>query len=592
MNNIAVCFSSDSAYVKHMAASMASVLKNKNEDEFIKFYIIDGGITEDDKKKLSFFTENFSCSINYVKPDMEKLKNCITFKGDYISLATYYRLLIPEMINEDRIIYLDCDIIVRKSLKSLYEQDFEDNLVIGVEDVSKDAHSKRLNIDKYINAGVLLLNNKALKEGNYVNTMFNWLSNNLDIMECHDQDIINASLKGKIKYTDKKYDAQVQHSGKNEFEKITDPYIIHFISPQKPWTLWKPINYTKWEKEYHNAIKDTPFEIYSKDYKLKSKLILPLRFLYPSGIIKDIIRQVFSIRNSDDRSHKIITILGFKIKFKKKKRINEDKKKLLCHLHLYYSNQLDYFLEKLKNINGVDYDLFVTMPKYNKEVEDKILAFKSNSKILTGENRGYDVWPFIKIIKNVDLEKYDYVLKLHTKNHDRKGKFSWRNKAVDALIKDKRRFKNNIKRLKRKDIGLIASGKYIFKAEGDQPENNDMLFNEMKRIGFELKSLKYAAGTMFLAKSEIFKFLKRDDINETMFEIGGKSHTCGTYAHVYERLFSFSCYQLNYKIYGIIDGMFFKDIYQKIFAIKNSYDRTHKVITILGLKIKFKRSKK
>ena len=55
---------------------------------------------------------------------MEELKNCCTYKGDYISLATYYRLLIPELIpNEDRILYLDCDIIVRKSLSDLYNRD-------------------------------------------------------------------------------------------------------------------------------------------------------------------------------------------------------------------------------------------------------------------------------------------------------------------------------------------------------------------------------------------------------------------------------------------------------------------------------------
>ena len=309
MYDISVCFSSDSNYVRHMAACMASILKNKNEDEFIKFHIIDGGITDTDKLNLHFFEENFACWINYVKPDLDKLKNCMTFKGDYISLATYYRLLIPEIISDNKVIYLDCDIIVRKSLRELFEQDFKGNLVLGVQDVSYEAHSKRLGIQKYINAGVLLMNNKALKEGGYVSLMFNWMEENKNKIECHDQDIINAALTGKTDYIDDKFGCQVKFNNKNRFEKMKDPSIIHFISPKKPWILWKPVNYTHWESEYYDAIKGTPFEKFADDYKLKSKLILPFRIFYPSGVLKDILRRLFSIRNTDDRSHKVINFL-------------------------------------------------------------------------------------------------------------------------------------------------------------------------------------------------------------------------------------------------------------------------------------------
>ena len=52
MNNIAVCLSSDNNYVQHLGAAISSVLKNKNKDEFINVYIIDGGIEAENIEKL------------------------------------------------------------------------------------------------------------------------------------------------------------------------------------------------------------------------------------------------------------------------------------------------------------------------------------------------------------------------------------------------------------------------------------------------------------------------------------------------------------------------------------------------------------
>ena len=200
---IAICFGCDNKYVQHMAATMSSILKNKHEEEYIKFYVIDGGISAANKRKLAYFEKKYTCNITYVKPDLEKLKNCNTFKGDYISIAAYYRLLIPELIpNEDRVLYLDCDIIVRKPLSDLFYKHFENNLVLGVVDVSLKEHSKRLNVEKYINSGVLLLNCKKMREENSVEKIIDWINNNQDKIECHDQDVINAVFAGKVDYVE------------------------------------------------------------------------------------------------------------------------------------------------------------------------------------------------------------------------------------------------------------------------------------------------------------------------------------------------------------------------------------------------------
>lgn len=323
MNKIAVCFGCDNNYVQHMAATISSILKHKTENEYIKFYILDGGITKQNKKKLEFFTNNYNCEISYIKPDMEKLKNCNTYKGDYISLATYYRLFIPELIpQEDKVLYLDCDIIVRKPLSNLYNKDFEENTILGVVDVAVKEHSKRLNLKKYINAGVILFNSKVMRNENSDEKIINWINKNNDKIECHDQDVINAVFNEKIKYIEDIWNAQVKKEHDTRFSSIEDPSILHFISPKKPWVFWKPLNVTHWSKEYFEALKGTPWEGFIRTYTIRAFITLPFRIFYPMGIGRKFIRWIFSIRNTDDRQYKILTFFGAKWQYKKKRIIN------------------------------------------------------------------------------------------------------------------------------------------------------------------------------------------------------------------------------------------------------------------------------
>ena len=319
MNSIAVCLSSDNNYVQHLAATISSILKNKNNEDFINIYILDGGINEENRAKLLSFQKKYDCKIEFLKPDFEKLKNCSTYNSSYITLAAYNRLLIPDIIqNEDRIIYLDCDIIVRKSLIELFNSNFNNNLILGFLDVGNASGAERLNLPLYINSGVLLFNSKQMREENTVAKFFDFIQNDKNTIQNHDQDIINCVCKNRIGIIENSYNTQVIYNNNNDFEKIKDPTILHFISPKKPWILYKPLNYTHWEKEYFNSLKDTPWENFVKYYNNKKKLYFLANLFYPTGRTKNLLRSIFSVKNTPDRTHKIITILGIKIKKKYK----------------------------------------------------------------------------------------------------------------------------------------------------------------------------------------------------------------------------------------------------------------------------------
>ncbi len=56
--------------------------------------------------------------------------------------ATYYRLLLPDMIKAERVIYLDCDTMARRSLTPLYEMDLRGHPLAAVQDHALTYHMR------------------------------------------------------------------------------------------------------------------------------------------------------------------------------------------------------------------------------------------------------------------------------------------------------------------------------------------------------------------------------------------------------------------------------------------------------------------
>ena len=73
-------------------------------------------------------------------------------------------------------------------------------------------------------------------------------------------------------------------------------------------------------------------------------------------------------------------------------------KTLAVHLHLYYLEQFPEILDYLENLKGIDFDLFITMPKEDGRIRNKVQELYQNASIYIVENRGYDIGPFIDFL--------------------------------------------------------------------------------------------------------------------------------------------------------------------------------------------------
>ena len=161
----------------------------------------------------------------------------------HISIATYYRLFLPYVIDNSvsTVLYLDCDILIRGNIEELFRERNPDTLIVGASDINEEDHANRIGVDKYVNTGVVTMNLPGIRKMYTVDSMLKEISNIMGQPEnivMGDQDIINLLFKGHIEEVPIIYNFQLlihkAYCIKNP-SLMRRVAIAHFITGDKPW---------------------------------------------------------------------------------------------------------------------------------------------------------------------------------------------------------------------------------------------------------------------------------------------------------------------------------------------------------------------
>ena len=234
--------------------------------------------------------------------------------------------------------------------------------------------------------------------------------------------------------------------------------------------------------------------------------------------------------------------------------------KTLVHLHLFYHDQLDWFLTKLKNVKG-KYDLFVTVTEDNEISAQKLKAFKPDVNIIKVPNRGYDIYPFWLVLQKIDLLDYGLVLKLHTKNYRETEyinngvhftKLQWRDALVNALIGSKSKFLENVAMFQDGTIGMIGNTDLIRDPAKVFDKNFTCTLKPMleKYLKKSIIEAPFVCGTMFMVRSYILESFKQIGFKMQDFNEGGKTSNVADMAHGLERYLGILVKSYNKKLVG------------------------------------------
>lgn len=231
-----IVYCSDDNYVMPCGISMISLLENNKAADFT-IHIVGLNLKEESKSLLISNVEKYN-NVNIlfyeISKDLFDLYNLSLFNSKYLSFATYSRLFLSDILpsNIDKVLYLDCDIIVVGDISELWNIQINNYSVAGV-------------LDMCMYAGLLLINLKYWRDKKVIGVFIDFYKTKIDKIANHDQDIINGvfcDTKLLIPFKFNVIDLYYQTKKRNLFgkeleikEAIKHPVIIHYTSAEKPW---------------------------------------------------------------------------------------------------------------------------------------------------------------------------------------------------------------------------------------------------------------------------------------------------------------------------------------------------------------------
>lgn len=245
--NIVLAYSPN--WAQHVRLEVFALFKNNPPP--IKVFLLSDTLGNIDLQPIcDFFGRGYSYEYLDVESlYKEKIPSTVNVSNRFTKY-TLYRLLMPLLLDVDRLLYIDTDAIVCGNIKNFYHMDLKDNILAGVPDIGVAMPAVRKNInfsttDVYINAGVTLMDLKKIKKLNLVDT---WLQMvNEKFYACHDQDILNITCKNKIHTVSNNYNNSLS-TGLH----AKDIKIMHYAG-RKPWNTVDVPHYEIWrriEEEY------------------------------------------------------------------------------------------------------------------------------------------------------------------------------------------------------------------------------------------------------------------------------------------------------------------------------------------------------
>ncbi|MDR1910955.1 MAG: glycosyltransferase family 8 protein [Helicobacteraceae bacterium] len=269
-----IFFASDDKFAQHLSVAITSIVKNMLSCDRVNFYVLDGGISDKNKKKLSKL-ESKSASIEYIAIDEKLFAHCpinpqgASIECKHVGLQAYYRYLIPKLKPDlEKVLYLDCDLVANASLNDLWNTELGDNYVGAVEDTYKSAKSQmKIKVDHLFNSGVMLINNKKWVKDKISDLLFENTKLLFDKIVYVDQDVLNYTFRNKIYWLEPRYNLQQNawfdgQRGAYSDERMeyarSRPVIAHFNGPNKPWDRYYKCRY-KHKKLYGVYLRQSPF---------------------------------------------------------------------------------------------------------------------------------------------------------------------------------------------------------------------------------------------------------------------------------------------------------------------------------------------
>lgn len=264
--NIAhIVYASDDKFAEILGISLVSLYENSKDMKDLVVYILDSGIKEKNRTKIESIATTYNRrSIKWIKAkDISKVlsMNVVIDRG---SLSQYARLFVSTDLPKDldRVLYLDCDIVINKSIKELWNLDLHGKTIGALMDAFSSLYRDNIDLkpnDIMFNSGVMLINLKKWKEQKVEEQLLKFIERKKGRIQQGDQGTLNAVLSHDTYCFEPRFNSVTifhdfnyqeiliyrkppkEYYNEEQIRKaVEEPSIIHFTTSflsKRPWII-------------------------------------------------------------------------------------------------------------------------------------------------------------------------------------------------------------------------------------------------------------------------------------------------------------------------------------------------------------------
>jgi lipopolysaccharide biosynthesis glycosyltransferase len=267
-----LAMASDERYAMPMAVAVRSLLEKLSPNQTVSLSIVDDGVRDESKRRCESSWEGFPIQTHWLRPLTQQLQGLPVTAN--LPLSTYYRLTLAELLpNVKKVLYIDPDVLVMKSILPLWQTELGQHPVAASQDLAcpfihfrsylpnyKIARRYLLREDPipnfrelnlpaaapYFNAGIMLLNLEQWRREDLGKRLITFIMEHAAHNVSADQYGLNACLWNRWLEIDTRWNQlqaihgfpgwqETAFTEQKYREVLHDPWILHFAGPNKPW---------------------------------------------------------------------------------------------------------------------------------------------------------------------------------------------------------------------------------------------------------------------------------------------------------------------------------------------------------------------
>ena len=257
-----IVYATDDNFAEILGVSLVSLYENSKDVDDIIVYVLDSGISDENIKKLKSLPKKYSRSdLSFIKATDISKELSMNVNLDRGSLSQYARLFVSSVLPAklDRVLYLDCDIIINKSISELWNLDIKGKTIAALKDAFSKQYRKNIDLepdDIMFNSGVMLIDLDKWRRENIESKLLEFIRKKNGKIQQGDQGALNAILSKETFCLEPRFNSvtifydfsyeemmiyrkPVDFYPREEIElAVREPSIIHYTTSflsKRPW---------------------------------------------------------------------------------------------------------------------------------------------------------------------------------------------------------------------------------------------------------------------------------------------------------------------------------------------------------------------